>query len=310
MKESDFFKDIKPLTKYSKSELEAEAILEDEAKQVRKKTTTVHPIKKTPKYIPVDNDDREVTPLKRPNSSQGLWVFAVLGIIVLAVVVSLKYATAVVEITPKMKTIPLNETVTLSKSAAPIPYETVSVESGTKEEVVLSEKVEKREKATGSITIYNAYNTGGQPLVAQTRFESKDGRIYRLNKAVTVPGYTTIDNKKVPGSITVSVTADGYGETYNIPASSFFIPGFKGSAQFDSMYATSSAPLSGGLDGTYYTTKENATGGSAETTKSLLTEKLVEMVKKQVPAEYVFIEGLYTIDTEDLTSVFSKESKT
>lgn len=310
MKESDFFKDIKPLTKYSKSELEAEAILEDEAKQVRKKTTTVHSIKKTPKYVPLDRDVEEVSSSKKPSSSQGLWVFAVLAIIILAVVVSLKYATAVVEVTPKMKTIPLNETLTLSKGDSALPFETVSVESGTKEEVVLSEKVEKREKATGSITIYNAYNTGGQPLVAQTRFESKDGHVYRLDKAVTVPGYTTIDNKKVPGSIAATVTADGYGEGYNIGESTFSIPGFKGSAQFDSMYATSTASISGGLDGTYYTTKENSTGGSDESTKGLLTEKLVEMVKKQVPDEYVFIEGLYTLDTEDLTSVFSKEAKT
>jgi hypothetical protein len=260
--------------------------------------------------FPLDRDVEEVSSSKKPSSSQGLWVFAVLAIIILAVVVSLKYATAVVEVTPKMKTIPLNETLTLSKGDSVLPFETVSVESGTKEEVILSEKVEKREKATGSITIYNAYNTGGQPLVAQTRFESKDGRVYRLNKAVTVPGYTTIDNKKVPGSVTTTVTADGYGETYNIGESTFSIPGFKGSAQFDSMYATSTAPISGGLDGTYYTTKENSAGGSDETTKGLLTEKLIEMVKKQVPEEYVFFEGLYTLDTEDLTSVFSKEAKT
>ncbi len=305
MKDSDFFNDIKPLTKYSKPEHDTPVVLEDEVKEVRRKTTTVHHVKKTPKYVPLHPEEKNVS--RRPQSSQGLWVFAVLAIVILAVVISLKYATAVVHVTPKMKTIPLNETITLSKDSPTISFETVTVESGTREEVVLSDKVEKKEKAKGKLTIYNSYNTAGQALVASTRFEAKDGRIYRLDSQVVVPGYKTIDSKKVPGSITASVTAESVGEKYNMTEGTLTIPGFKGSAQYDAMYANVGTPITGGLDGTYFTTKENATGGPNSTTKELLTDKLEEMVRKQVPAEYVFIEGLYTLKMDDLSSVFSKD---
>src|SRR6185369_16142505 len=44
------------------------------------------------------------------------------------------------------------------------------------------------QKARGNVTIYNEFSAEPQSLVATTRFESTDGKIFRLIEGVTVPG--------------------------------------------------------------------------------------------------------------------------
>ncbi|MGC8776088.1 MAG: hypothetical protein ACP5QN_02140, partial [Minisyncoccia bacterium] len=71
------------------------------------------------------------------------------------------------------------------------------------------------EKAQGEITIYNAYSSEPQVLVATTRFEAPNGLIYRLKDRIIVPGAQIKDGKIIPSSITALVEADQPGEKYN-----------------------------------------------------------------------------------------------
>ncbi|NMB92510.1 MAG: hypothetical protein GYA31_02720 [Parcubacteria group bacterium] len=91
-------------------------------------------------------------------------------------------------------------------------------------------------KAKGVITIINNYSTSPQILVATTRFETSDGKIFRLDSRIVIPGATTKDGVLQPASIDVNVTADQPGPDYNIPACTepckFTIPGFKGTDKF------------------------------------------------------------------------------
>lgn len=97
------------------------------------------------------------------------------------------------------------------------------------------------QKARGTIVIYNDFSKESQALVATTRFETADGKIFRLVDSVTVPGQTG-----TPGAIEASVIADQAGESYNIDPADFTIPGFKGSAKFDKFTAKSVKKMSGG----------------------------------------------------------------
>ena len=100
-------------------------------------------------------------------------------------------------------------------------------------------------KATGQITIYDNYSNADQVLVAGTRFETPDGKIFRLQNRITVPGMS---------SITASVTADQPGNAYNIgQVQKFTVPGFSGSAKFEKIYGQSTQPMAGGFvgDGKY-----------------------------------------------------------
>ncbi len=102
------------------------------------------------------------------------------------------------------------------------------------------------QKARGTVVIYNKFSTEPQSLVATTRLESPEGKIFRLIEGVTVPGMT--DGQ--PGAIEASVIADQSGTAYNITGTTFTIPGFKGSSKYEKFSAQSNKSLSGGSDTT------------------------------------------------------------
>ncbi|NTW76102.1 MAG: hypothetical protein HGB34_04370 [Candidatus Moranbacteria bacterium] len=101
-------------------------------------------------------------------------------------------------------------------------------------------------KATGKILIYNEFGTESQPLVATTRFQSGDGKIFRLSKGITVPGISDRNGRREPGVVEAEVIADEAGDGYNIGATDFSIPGFSGSAKAGKIYAKSTSSMIGG----------------------------------------------------------------
>lgn len=107
-----------------------------------------------------------------------------------------------------------------------------------------------QQKATGTLTIYNAYSASPQVLVATTRFESPDGKIFRIDKKITIPGAKTTNGKIVPSQIDAVVSADASGDAYNInPTSGWKIPGFKGTPRYEGFYAENKQAMSGGFSG-------------------------------------------------------------
>lgn len=101
-------------------------------------------------------------------------------------------------------------------------------------------------KASGKILIYNEYGADSQQLVATTRFQSEEGKIFRLSKGVTVPGVMERNGRREPGVVEADVIADGSGSEYNIGSTIFSIPGFSGSAKAGKIYAKSKSSMSGG----------------------------------------------------------------
>lgn len=103
-------------------------------------------------------------------------------------------------------------------------------------------------KASGTITISNSFSEASQPLVATTRFETSDGKLYRLIDGVTVPGAKTEDGKTVSGKIDARVMADQAGTKYNLTSGTFTIPGFKGGPKYDKITAEVKNAFTGGSD--------------------------------------------------------------
>ena len=134
-------------------------------------------------------------------------------------------------------------------------------------------------KATGEVVIYNNYSSSPQTLVATTRLVSPDGKIYRLNNSITVPGAEAPGGKITPSSIRASIFADKPGEAYNLsPGVKFRIPGFEGSPKYDGFYAELKEPLSGGFVGeTSLPSEEDLAAARAETEK-----RLEEAIKTQL----------------------------
>ncbi len=97
-------------------------------------------------------------------------------------------------------------------------------------------------KANGKVTIYNNYSTEEQSLVATTRVLSKEGKLFRLAKNITVPG---MDGEKA-GTAEVTVIADQPGEDFNIGSTTFTIEGFKGSPKYTKFEVKSFEPMEDG----------------------------------------------------------------
>ena len=106
------------------------------------------------------------------------------------------------------------------------------------------------QKATGVITIYNAFSSAEQLLVASTRFETPSGLIVRLTNQTLIPGAEVKDGKIIPAKIEAAIVADAPGAKYNIgPIPRLTIPGFKGSPKYEGFYGEIIQPTKGGFVG-------------------------------------------------------------
>jgi len=161
-------------------------------------------------------------------------------------------------------------------------------------------------KAHGTITIYNAFSSQEQVLVANTRFEAPDGKIYRIQKPITVPGAGIKDGKIVPNSIDVTVYADTSGEEYNKDSADFTIPGFKGSPRFEGFYARTKTSLTGGFIGETNIITEKDRDAAEELLKNMAREEAYNNLKEAVPEEFILLDDAYEILTEENT--FSPEA--
>ncbi|MBI4919975.1 hypothetical protein HY838_01660 [Candidatus Azambacteria bacterium] len=156
-------------------------------------------------------------------------------------------------------------------------------------------------KAGGLITVYNAYSAAPQKLIAQTRFETKDGKVFRIQKSITVPGAKMSGSKLIPSSIKTEVVSDAAGKEYLIGPSYFTIPGFKGSPKYAGFYAESAEPMaavSGGLAPAGQTQ-------AIEITKENLKNELANELKNDTlnaykNSNFVLIDGASTVKADEV----------
>lgn len=173
---------------------------------------------------------------------------ALAGVLVFVAVVVLPKAEIV--LTAEKATWEYHNTLLVDKAATEVAGQLFSTELNQSFSFPATGKKKVEQKATGVITVYNAFGTDSQYLVATTRFMSPEGKIFRLNKGVTIPGAKMINGTLAPSSVMVEVTADKAGAEYNIgPVTRFSIPGFQGTSRYNGFYGESKAPMAGGLVG-------------------------------------------------------------
>jgi len=150
------------------------------------------------------------------------------------------------------------------------------------------------EKAAGKITIYNECSTGPQTLVINTRFLSKEGKIFRINKAVKIAGFTKPEDKIIPGSVIADVVAEEPGESYNINSTSFTIPKLQelNSWKFSCLYARSEQAMSGGIDKEVLSFSDSDYLTAKEKLVKVVKEKNEKEFSDKISDEYVLLEYL------------------
>lgn len=140
--------------------------------------------------------------------------------------------------------------------------------------------------ASGNLTIINTSGVE-RPLVTQTRFQTEDGIVFRLQEEVVVPA-GTVDN---PGTLVAYVLADpldangvAVGERGNMPASRFFLPGLREDSR-DTLYAESYDAMTGGSSDSRTEVSENDLVAAELELEKTLKEKALAALRKEVLSE-------------------------
>ncbi|MDD5490105.1 MAG: hypothetical protein PHP25_05510, partial [Candidatus Moranbacteria bacterium] len=144
-------------------------------------------------------------------------------------------------------------------------------------------------KAAGKVVIYNEFSSENQPLVATTRLETSDGKIFRLTKGVVVPGLTQVGGETKPGAIEADVVADKPGEEYNIGPSTFKIPGFEGGPKYEKFHAESTKAMDGGSKGEAMTvTSQDVASAKEKLVAETKSEALDDLKSKIGNGRHIF----------------------
>lgn len=202
---------------------------------------------------------------------------AVLGSLVVAGSMHVA-ARASITIVPKViaKDVSAQLTAAADGSSA-LPFAIVSKELQASTMVPAQGVQDVSEAAHGTITIYNEYSATAYPLVKNTRFES-EGKIFRIQESVSVPGYTMRDGTLVPGTLQARVVAAEVGEAGNIAPTQFTVPGLKGGDEYAKIYARSTEAFAGGFVGK----RARVADTDKASARTAMEEKLAEQLRAQI----------------------------
>ena len=214
-------------------------------------------IEKNPFFAKEKKKENESPKDRNPRSHSLIWAFSAVVLLTVGFVVANYFASATVEITPITRSINIDHDFTAVASGGAkegnliFNYVATSTEKTKEVPATVEKKIQR--KASGKVLIFNSYNGEKQRLIKNTRLESPDRKIFRIDESVVVPGAKMAGGKVVePGSVIAIVYADVAGDKYNVGLSDFTIPGFKGDPRYAKFTAKSKtdSPISGGFSGT------------------------------------------------------------
>jgi hypothetical protein len=264
----------------------------------------------------LEEGDFESIPVKRnPNWQRKpmnpkfvIWLIAAVCVLGLIFGISILFSSATIIITPKTQKITFNNDTytarTDSQNTTNLSFEVLKVHQTGSDIVSATVEKEVSQKASGKIIIYNNYSTAPQRLINNTRFESTNGKIYRINSSVVVPGLKKVDGKVIPGSIETTVYADQAGESYNMKladlAGDFKIPGFKGDVRYQSFYARLKEDITGGFIGLQRIVGADLRTETENIIKTKLKEQLLAELYAVKPENYLIFKDGYSVDFVNL----------
>lgn len=216
-------------------------------------------------------------------------------VVLLGIIVSNIFHSAKVSVTPRTLIADISTSLSAKKNAggADLPFTPLSIKKVGAVTVKASGEEQVDKKASGTIVIYNDYSSASQRLIKNTRFQTPEGLIFRIDQSVTVPG----KKNGLPGSIEAVIYADEAGEKYNVGLKDFTIPGFKGDPRYSSFSAKSkpSSPVAGGFSGVMKVVSDaDRKAAQTEIEKSLRADLLKE-AEAGLSADSVLFDNAYLI---------------
>ena len=241
-------------------------------------------------------------PRSRGRSKFRLWGGILLALIIVVFGLLSFFDSSTLSYNPKSANLSLNNEVFSAnkEGGGNLIFSVVKLSRDLGKEVSASGQEEVSRKASGTIVVYNNASTEPQRLIATTRFESSDGKVYRVANDFVIPGMTIVSGANRPGSVEITVVADQPGSESNIGLSDFTLPGLRGTPRFQTIYARSKTPMTGGFvgveKGVSEADRERTVGELEVGLKSDLTSEALA----QVPAGFVLIPSLSSFVFEDM----------
>ncbi len=240
----------------------------------------------------------------RRKRRSGIWVAALVSILILGGVVGVLFLPeTTVTVVPRTQTVPFDASTPFTAFPAGSATGTIvySVIEQTFEDfaVVPATGVEfVEEQAKGTVTVFNAHSDAPVRLIKNTRFETPDGKIFRISNSIEVPG----KKGTVPGTIDVVVSADQVGASYNVgPFEKLTLPGLRGTADmYANVYARSNAPFAGGFSGERPAVPQSTLESARADIRNRLSEKVMTI---EAPEGSLMFSGLANISFEETPPV-------
>ncbi|TSC96474.1 MAG: Uncharacterized protein CEN88_339 [Candidatus Berkelbacteria bacterium Licking1014_2] len=231
---------------------------------------------------PLANDERRVEkeqsppaaspipPVSKKNKKRLILAF---GIIVLLILVNL-FLFSPAKVNLYIASEPLAQNVNLALAG-----EKLNSTQEISEKFSATGEKEMGEKATGSVTIYNYWDSTNQDISANSVF-IKDGKNFYSQQAVSVPGTTIKQGNQVPGTATVTVVAETNGGDYNLAAGRFTITSLPTNKQAQ-IYAQSALAFTNGSSKKVKIISEDDIARAKQQLSDKLTDKVKEDLNKQ-----------------------------
>jgi len=241
-----------------------------------------------------DSSSRPYNGTRSSGKSFGVWFVAILAILFLFFAFTILFSGTKVVVTQKTEQLSIENNFKADKNAevGNLAFDTISIDDVSKRTVASAGEEFVETKASGTIIVYNNYSAIPQKLIANTRFQSTTGLIYRIKDPIVVPGFKKdASGAKTPGSLEVVVTADKPGASYNVGKTDFTIPGLKGTDQFETFYARSKTDMTGGFSGLLKKVAEADRASAVGSMQTELRDRLLISIKEQIPVGYVLYDG-------------------
>lgn len=235
------------------------------------------------------------SPSGKESSSSPSSKFPFITIIAIVIVIAASigalfyFSTSKIEVTPSTVSAAIQNSFTATQNGGGLPFEIITAQKIASQSVKSSGTKTVNSSASGMITVYNT-QAKAQKLIANTRFATTAGLIFRIRSAVTVPAGTS----SKPGSIATKVYADHEGSSYNVAPTAFTIPGFAGTPLVNQVYARSNTAMTGGASGSVPVVETTLEAQTRNALVAALAPDLLASLKTQIPPGYVLIPGTAT----------------
>jgi len=233
--------------------------------------------------------------IPKPKRSKSLWwVAGVIVILILILLVPLAFSSSTIVITPRSETANILDTLVVASpegTEAELNYKVMVLEGSASIEVPASGIKTVERKASGQIKVLNNHSESAMRLIKNTRFRAPNGKVYRVQNAISVPGKTSSG----PGELTITVYADEAGEEYNLSNAIFTVPGLAGTDQYNNVSAEVLTPITGGFAGEVKVVSDSDLATAETALEKSLTDKLLTDASAQVPEGNIFFKDGYSV---------------